>query len=214
MNIYNKFDDELKNNPKGHDIEIFSDVVNYLLERGVIIREDTTRETELYDYFVDFENHIEDFFAIMRVQVYHNSDQQNVRIFAPASKTPDEVNGVEVSNSFSQKLNNEESAYLIALAIIYDQKLRSNAILDDYSVEVEFEEFSIALSSSLGYIPTENKTERKNALTTLKRLRAVDFSENVFESSDNVLIIRKYIRDLVRDNMIDPYMEDRINNED
>jgi hypothetical protein len=62
-------------------------------------------------------------------------------------------------------------------------------------------------------LATENKTERKNALATLKRLRAVDFTENVFESNDNILIIRKYIRDLVRENMIKPYIEEEVAHE-
>lgn len=214
MNIYTVLHNALNDDPKGHDIEIFANVVNYLLEKGVIVREDSTKEKELYDYFADMEYYIEDFFAIMRIQVYHNPEQQNIRIFAPASKTPDEVNGVEVANNFSQKLSNEESAYLIALAIIYDQKLRAGKILDDYSVEAELEEFTITLSSNLGYIPTENKTERKTALMTLKRLRAVDFAENVFESNDNILIIRKYIRDLVRDSMLNAYVEKEVHNED
>lgn len=214
MNIYNKLVDLLTNESKGKDIEDFANVVNYLLEKGIIVREDSSKEAELYDCFLDMKHAIVDFFAVLRIQVYYNDNQQNVRIFAPASKTPDEVNGVEVPNNFSQKLNNEESAYIIALAIIYDQKLRANTTLDGYSVEVELEEFLLVLNTNLGYIPTENKTERKNALLTLKRLRAVDFSENVFESSDNVLIIRKYIRDLVRDSMFKAYVEDEIIDED
>ncbi len=214
MSIYNMFYDALKNDGKGYDMENFANVVNYLLEKGVIVREDTTRETELYDCFVDIKSHVLEFFAIMRVQVYHDDKQQNVRLFTPASMTPKDVNVDDVPNNFSQKLNNEESAYLIALAIIYNQKLRANTALEHHSVAVELEEFLLVLNTNLGYSPTENKTERKNALATLKRLRAVDFSDNVFESSDNVLIIRKYIRDLVRDSMFKPYMEDGVSDED
>jgi len=211
MNIYNEFANALKEDKYGHDIETFADVTNYLLERGVIVRGDTELETKLYDYYATFNQHIESFFAIMRVQVYHNEEQQSIRIFAPASKTPYEVDGREVTNNFTYKLSSEESAYLLSLAIIYDQKLRSGTVMDDYSVEVEQEEFNTSLASNLGYVPTDNKTERKEALKTLKKLKVVDFSDNVFEDIDKVLIIRKHIKDLVRDSMISPYTKDENN---
>lgn len=216
MVIYNEFDKKLINDPKGHDIEIFGDLISFLLEKGVIVREDSAIEKEMYDYFVDLKAYTEDYLSIIRIQVYHDEDNQSVRIFAPSSRTPDEVDGVDNGNNFTLKLTSDESAYLLALAIIYDQKLKAGKVLDDYSVEVELEEFTTALVSNLGYDLTDNKTEMKNALKTLKRLKVANFSDRVFDDSDNILIVRQYIKDLIRDNMIEPYIEEQeeVSNED
>lgn len=208
MVIYNEFDKKLNDDPKGHDIEIFGNLISYLLEKGVIVREDSTIEKEMYDYFVDLKIYVEDYLSIVRIQVYHDEDNQSVRIFAPSSRTPDEVDGIDIGNNFTLKLTSDESAYLLALAIIYDQKIKAGKVLDDYLVEVEVEEFTTALISNLGYELTDNKTEMKNALKTLKKLKVVNFSDKVFEDSDNILIVRQYIKDLVRDNMIEPYIEE------
>lgn len=207
MNIYNEFEKCLKNDTKGHNIEIFGDLITHLFEKGVIVREDSIVEKEMYDYFVDMKNYIEDYLAIIRVQVYHNEDQQSVRIFAPSSRSPIEIDGTEHNNNFTLRLSSDESAYLIALAIIYDQKIRSGNVLDDYSVEVEIEEFTTSLVTNLGYELNDNKTETKNALKTLKKLRVVNFADDVFENADSILIVRPFIKDLVRDSMIEPYIQ-------
>jgi len=106
------------------------------------------------------------------------------------------------------KLGSEESAYLLALAIIYDQKLREGNILDDASVEIDLDVFNTTLASNLGFTPTESKKDRKDALSTLRKLKAVQFTDGVFEDEDKPLIIRHHIKDLVLDNMISPYIEE------
>jgi len=212
MYIFNLIANEVEN--IGLEIDDFSDVCNYLLEKGVIVREDTEYETKLYDIYIKTADLIESYFSIIRVQVYHDDKTFTVRLFSPMSKTPNNIYGDDIPNNFSYKLNSEETAYLISLAILYDQKIRTNMILDDTSVEVDLEEFTASLATNIGFTPTDNKNERKEALKSLKKFRVVHFSNNVFENADNPLIVRPQIKDLVLDSMIAPYIDQIEDNED
>lgn len=206
MNIYNVVYGIVEE--ENLTMDDFKQLATYLLEKGVIAREDSSFEESLYDKYVRVQNVIEDYFAVIDVQVYHDERTGIVRLFAPASRTPDNINGEDVNRSLAMKLDSEESAYLLALAIIYDQKLREGNILDDASVEIDLDIFNTTLASNLGFSPTESKKDRKDALSTLKKLKAVQFTDGVFEDEDKPLIIRHHIKDLVLDNMILPYIEE------
>lgn len=206
MNIYNVIHGIVEE--ENLTMDDFKQLATYLLEKGVIAREDSLLEESLYDKYVRVQNVIEDYFAVIDVQVYHDERTSTIRLFAPASRTPDNINGEDVNRSLAMKLGSEESAYLLALAIIYDQKLREGNILDDASVEIDLDVFNTTLASNLGFTPTESKKDRKDALSTLRKLKAVQFTDGVFEDEDKPLIIRHHIKDLVLDNMISPYIEE------
>lgn len=212
INIYNSVVDEVQNS--GLDIEDFQELVSYLLENGVICREDKKIEEKYYDNFVRLESIVIDYLELINISVVHDEDLYSVRLYAPSSDTPKNRDEGEVKSALSMRFSTEESAYLLALTILYNQKLSEGKILDDASVEVDLEEFNTILATSIGYEPHENKTSREESLRTLHRLRAVKFAKGVFEDEDKPLIIRPYIKQIILPDMLEPFLEKEDANED
>jgi len=210
INIYNDVHDEVRH--RGLDIDDIQATLSHLLGGGVINREDSQREERLYDLYLRFEDIVKDWFALAGIQLVHNEDLQSIRIYAPNSETPEEFGDQATegkSNNMSSRLNSEESAYLIALALYYEQKMREERITDiEMSVEISQEEFGIALATFTGYEPSPSKTIRLDALKTLKKLRAVTFNKDLFLDGDNPLVIRAHITGLLPKDTLRAYLAD------
>lgn len=204
-NIYNSVFDEVR--VIGLDIIDFQDIVTYLLENGVICREDKKVEEAYYDKFVRMESIIKDYLNLINISVEHDEDLYSVRLYAPSSDTPKSQAEGDVKSALSMRFSSEESAYLLALTILYNQKLNEGLVLDDASVEVNLEEFNTILATSIGYTPHDNKTNREESLRTLHKLKAVKFAKGVFEDEDRPLIVRPYIKQIILPEMLKPFLE-------
>ena len=208
--IYNEFVELV--NEAGLDLEDFQDITSYLLENGVICREDSQKEEKYYDNFLRLESIIKDYLNLININVVHDEDLLSIRLYAPGSDFPQSYLDDDIKSNMSMSLSSEESAYLIALAILYNQKFNEGQIEDDASVEVELEEFNTALVSYLSYSANENKSVRDEALRTLRRLKVLNYAKGVFESEDAPLIIRPYIKQVILPDMLKPFLEkDEVN---
>ena len=204
-NIYNEFVDLV--NETGLNLEDFQEITSYLLENGVICREDSIKEEKFYDNFLRLESIIKDYLNLININVVHDEDLLSIRLYAPGSDFPDSFFDDDIKSNMSMSLTSEESAYLIALAILYNQKFNEGQIEDDASVEIELEEFNTALASYLSYAANENKSIRDEALRTLRKLKVIKFAKGVFESEDAPLIIRPYIKQVILPDMLKPFLE-------
>lgn len=204
--IYNEFVELI--NEAGLDLEDFQDITSYLLENGVICREDSQKEEKYYDNFLRLESIVKDYLNLININVVHDEDLLSIRLYAPGSDFPQSYLDDDIKSNMSMSLSSEESAYLIALAILYNQKFNEGQIEDDASVEVELEEFNTALASYLSYSANENKSIRDEALRTLRRLKVLNYAKGVFESEDAPLIIRPYIKQVILPDMIKPFLEE------
>ena len=165
INIYNSFIDLIEET--GLNLEDFQAITSYLLENGVICREDTQKEEKYYDQFLRLESIIKDYLNLININVIHDEDLLSIRLYAPGSDFPDSFEDIDMKSNMSMSLTSEESAYLIALAILYNQKFNEGDVEDDASVEVELEEFNTALASYLSFTANENKSVRDDSLRTL-----------------------------------------------
>ncbi|MFK2821837.1 DUF4194 domain-containing protein [Malaciobacter sp. WC5094] len=204
--IYNEFVELI--NEAGLDLEDFQDITSYLLENGVICREDSQKEEKYYDNFLRLESIVKDYLNLININVVHDEDLLSIRLYAPGSDFPQSYLDDDIKSNMSMSLSSEESAYLIALAILYNQKFNEGQIEDDASVEVELEEFNTALASYLSYSANENKSIRDEALRTLRRLKVLNYAKGVFESEDAPLIIRPYIKQVILPDMLKPFLEE------
>lgn len=204
--IYNEFVELI--NEVGLDLEDFQDITSYLLENGVICREDSQKEEKYYDNFLRLESIVKDYLNLININVVHDEDLLSIRLYAPGSDFPQSYLDDDIKSNMSMSLSSEESAYLIALAILYNQKFNEGQIEDDASVEVELEEFNTALASYLSYSANENKSIRDEALRTLRRLKVLNYAKGVFESEDAPLIIRPYIKQVILPDMLKPFLEE------
>jgi hypothetical protein len=210
-NIYNAV---VKNiNEIGLDLEDFQAITSYLLENGVICREDSVKEEKYYDQFIRLESIIKDYLNLININVVHDEDLLSIRLYAPGSDFPNSFEDDDIKSNMSMNLTSEESAYLLALAILYNQKFNEGDVQDDASVEIEHEEFNTALASYLSFSANENKSVRDEAFRTLRRLKVIKFAKNVFEDEDRPLIIRPYIKQIILPSMLNPFLEKAEENE-
>ncbi len=210
-NIYNAV---VKNiNEIGLDLEDFQAITSYLLENGVICREDSVKEEKYYDQFIRLESIIKDYLNLININVVHDEDLLSIRLYSPGSDFPNSFEDDDIKSNMSMNLTSEESAYLLALAILYNQKFNEGDVKDDASVEVEHEEFNTALASYLSFSANENKSVRDEAFRTLRRLKVIKFAKNVFEDEDRPLIIRPYIKQIILPSMLNPFLEKAGDNE-
>ncbi|QKJ23294.1 DUF4194 domain-containing protein [Poseidonibacter lekithochrous] len=205
INIYNSFIDLMEET--GLNLEDFQAITSYLLENGVICREDTQKEEKYYDQFLRLESIIKDYLNLININVIHDEDLLSIRLYAPGSDFPDSFEDIDMKSNMSMSLTSEESAYLIALAILYNQKFNEGDVEDDASVEVELEEFNTALASYLSFTANENKSVRDDSLRTLRKLKVIKFAKGVFEDEDRPLIIRPYIKQVILPDMLKPFLE-------
>lgn len=205
INIYNSFIDLIEET--GLNLEDFQAITSYLLENGVICREDTQKEEKYYDQFLRLESIIKDYLNLININVIHDEDLLSIRLYAPGSDFPDSFEDLDVKSNMSMSLTSEESAYLIALAILYNQKFNEGDVEDDASVQVELEEFNTALASYLSFTANENKSVRDDSLRTLRKLKVIKFAKGVFEDEDRPLIIRPYIKQVILPDMLKPFLE-------
>lgn len=210
-NIYNAV---VKNiNEIGLDLEDFQAITSYLLENGVICREDSVKEEKYYDQFIRLESIIKDYLNLININVVHDEDLLSIRLYSPGSDFPNSFEDDDIKSNMSMNLTSEESAYLLALAILYNQKFNEGDVQDDASVEVEHEEFNTALALYLSFSANENKSVRDEAFRTLRRLKVIKFAKNVFEDEDRPLIIRPYIKQIILPSMLNPFLEKAGDNE-
>jgi len=210
-NIYNAV---VKNiNETGLDLEDFQIITSYLLENGVICREDSVKEEKYYDQFLRLESIIKDYLNLININIVHDEDLLSIRLYAPGSDFPNSFDDVDMKSNMSMNLTSEESAYLLALAILYNQKFNEGDVQDDASVEIEHEEFNTALASYLSFSANENKSVRDEAFRTLRRLKVIKFAKSVFEDEDRPLIIRPYIKQIILPSMLTPFLEKEVENE-
>lgn len=205
INIYNSFIDLIEET--GLNLEDFQAITSYLLENGVICREDTQKEEKYYDQFLRLESIIKDYLNLININVIHDEDLLSIRLYAPGSDFPNSFEDIDMKSNMSMSLTSEESAYLIALAILYNQKFNEGDVEDDASVEVELEEFNTALASYLSFTANENKSVRDDSLRTLRKLKVIKFAKGVFEDEDRPLIIRPYIKQVILPDMLKPFLE-------
>jgi hypothetical protein len=206
INIYNEFVDLV--DETGLSIDDFQAITSYLLENGVICREDTAKEEKYYDQFLRLESIIKDYLNLININIIHDEDLLSIRLYAPGSDYPDSFDEPDAKSNMSMNLTSEESAYLIALAILYNQKFNDGAVEDDASVEVELEEFNTALASYLSFSANENKSVRDEALRTLRKLKVIKFAKGVFDDEDRPLIIRPYIKQVILPDMLKPFLQE------
>ncbi len=210
-NIYNAV---VKNiTETGLDLEDFQAITSYLLENGVICREDSVKEEKYYDQFLRLESIIKDYLNLININVVHDEDLLSIRLYAPGSDFPNSFDDVDMKSNMSMNLTSEESAYLLALAILYNQKFNEGDVQDDASVEVEHEEFNTALASYLSFSANENKSIRDESFRTLRKLKVIKFAKGVFEDEDRPLIIRPYIKQIILPSMLNPFLEKVVENE-
>jgi hypothetical protein len=190
----------------GLSLEALQELLIRLLNYGVLTREESQTERELYDRFVRLEEVVTEALALYGIRVYHDRRFEYVRLYPPGSRTPtsDSAEEQAFGGGLRARLSQHEVALILVLRAQYDKALREGKIDEDgYAIE-PFEAVSLAMKNWLSRSLPEKATERKRVFQRLRRLRLIDYREDDdVERSEAWLRIHPMIVDFVSPEAID-----------
>ena len=187
----------------------FSELVVRLLDYGVICRDESQVEQQLYDRYLRLEELVADYLTILGVRIQHDHRFQFVRLYPPGAEIPGmEEDGQQTGNqAFRTRLTQNEVALTIVLRAQYDKALREGLVDEQGCVMVSLESLSIAMKNLLKRALPDNLTERKALFRRLKQLRLVQIqNEDQLTDGDMWLRVRPMIMSYVSDQVLSELM--------
>ena len=189
----------------GLDSREFSELLIRLLDYGVICRDESQIEQQLYDRYLRIEELVADYLQLIGIRVQHDKRFQFVRLFPPGAQIPgvqDDQNMIQ-SQGLRVRLNQHEVALILILRAQYDKALREGQVDDQGCVMASLESLSIAMKNLLKRTLPENMTERKQLFRRLRQLRLIQISnEDRLDDGDMWLRIRPMIMSYVSDQVL------------
>jgi hypothetical protein len=190
----------------GVSFEALQELLLRLLNYGVLTREESQTERELYDRFVRLEEVVTEALALYGIRLYHDRRFEYVRLYPPGSRTPtsDSAEEQAFGGGLRARLSQHEVALILVLRAQYDKALREGKI-DERGYAIEpFEAVSLAMKNWLSRSLPEKATERKRVFQRLRRLRLIDYrEEDDLDRSEAWLRIHPMIVDFVSPEAID-----------
>jgi len=182
----------------------YSELLIRLLDYGVLCRDESQTEQQLYDRYVRIADQVEDYLALIGVRIQHDSRFNFVRLFPPGAAVPGlDDDERPFNNGLRVKLSQAEVATVLILRSLYDRALREGQLDEQGCVFVSIENIVIALRNLLKRSLPEKLTERRHLFGRLKQLRLIQLNQELSEESDDLWIrIRPMIISYVSDEVL------------
>lgn len=195
---------------EGLDLQEFTELLIRLMDYGVICRDESQVEADLYDRYLRVESLIEDYLSLLGVRIQHERRFCFVRLYPPGARVPglqdetaDPLSNTPFNNGLRATLNQQEVAIILVLRAEYDKALREGNVDEQGSVLVSLESLGIALRNLLRRSLPENKTERTLLFRRLRQLRLIHYrQEEDMESDDTWIRIRPTLMSFVSDDVL------------
>lgn len=204
---------EQKLEKEGLESREFSELLIRLLDYGVICRDESQIEQQLYDRYLRLEEMVADYLQLIGVRVQHDKRFQFIRLYPPGSQIPgvqDEQSMIQ-SPGLRMRLNQNEVALILVLRAQYDKALREGQVDEQGCVMVSLESLSIAIKNLLKRTLPENMTERKQLFRRLKQLRLIQISnEERLDDGDMWMRIRPMIMSYVSEQVLADLVETEV----
>ncbi len=197
-----KFNDFLEDRleKSGISVDELRELTVRMLNYGVLCRNESQTERELYDRYLRIEDFFSELLTLMNLTVYHDRRFEYVRLYPPGARTP----GMEAAEeqafagSLRARLSQQEVALLLVLRVQYDRAVREGKVDEHGFVSESIEALSIAMKNLLGRTLPDKLTERKKLFVRLKQLRLIDFShEDELENAEAWISIHPMVVDFV-----------------
>ena len=183
----------------------FRELIIRLVNYGVLCRNESQTEQQLYDRYLRITELVQDYLCIMNIRVFHDQRFEYLRLYPPGGQVPG-MEDAEISpfaGSLRARLNQQEIAMVLVLRLQYDKALREGQVDDRGYVTESIEALSIAMKNILARSLPEKVTERKQLFTRLRRLRLIEYhSEEDLISGEAWLKIHPMIVNFVNDEAI------------
>lgn len=190
----------------------FSELLIRLLDYGVITRDESQIEGQLYDRYLQCESLVEEYLAVIRVRIQHDRKFCFVRIFPPGATVPGLADDEHspFNTGFRTRPTQQEVALILVLRVEYEKALREGQVDDKGRVMISQEGLAIALTNLLKRELPDQLSERKHLFKRLRQLRLIQYnSEAELEAGDNWIQILPSITSFVSDEALSQlYPED------
>jgi hypothetical protein len=183
----------------------YSELLIRLLDYGVICRDESQIEQQLYDRYLRLESPVQDYLELIGIQVQHDRRFNFVRLFPPGAEVPGLDNSPEgpFNQGFRVRLSQQEVALVLVLRSLYDRALREGKVDDHGCVLASLENITISLRNLLKRSLPDNVTERKQLFKRLRQLRLIQLSQDdAFDEGDFWVRIRPMIMSYVSDDVL------------
>lgn len=182
------------------------ELVTRLLNYGVICRDESQIEADLYDKYVRVEAVLDEYLSLMGLRLQHDPRFQYVRVIPPGARVPgiEDETDEPFNGGLRTRLSQQEVAVLLVLRAEYDKSLREGQVDEGGCVNISLESLVLAMKNLLSRNLPENQLERRQLFKRLRQLRVVRFGADVdFSDGDSWLKIRPMIVHLVGNELLD-----------
>lgn len=190
----------LKSELKKENISLaqFQRLLQRVLDLGVLSRDESQVEAELYDTYLRVKSLVDDFLGVMGIRILHDSRFQYLRLFPPGAKVPGLEDDDGPAQGFRQRVGQQEVALILVLRNLHEQQLQEGKIDDMGCSTVSAEAISIAMKSLLKRSLPPNATDRKNLFRKVKQMRLIKYQFDEDQDFDDFwLKIRPAITSVV-----------------
>ncbi|MDH4275976.1 MAG: DUF4194 domain-containing protein, partial [Gammaproteobacteria bacterium] len=151
-----------------------------LLNYGIVCRDESQTERELYDRFLRVEQPVRELLDVFGIGLHIDRRIAYLRVLPPGSQQPGMADAADQAfgGSLRARLSQGEVALLLVLRMQYDQALREGKLDDRGYASESFESLGIAMKNLLGRALPDKITERKRIFQRLKQLRLIDFLQD------------------------------------
>jgi len=178
----------------------FTELMIRLMDYGVLCRDESQIEQQLYDRYVRIESLVVEYLSLMGIRVQHDRRFQFVRLFPPGAEVPGMQEDVDspFNGGMRVRLNQHEVALVLVLRSLYDKALREGQVDEQGSILASLENVAITMKNLLRRTLPENLTERRLLLRRLKQLRLIEWQgDETVESGELWLKVRPMIMSYV-----------------
>lgn len=182
------------------------ELIQRLLDYGVLCRDESRIEADLYDRFVRIETLVDDYLALMGVRLHHDSRFQYVRLIPPGARVPglEDETDTPFNGGLRARLLQHEVAVILTLRTEYDKSLREGKVDESGCVSLSMEALALSLKNLLMRSLPDNQIERRQLFKRLRQLRVIRFGADAdLLSGDSWIKIRPMVVHLVNHELLD-----------
>jgi hypothetical protein len=163
----------------------FAELAGRLLASGVLWREYSRPEADLYDDAAQCEQLLREFFAVIGFVLTHDADATIFRLYPPGEGGDGDEEGVK---RLKARLSRDFVAAAIALRFLYTEALTGKRELVNEVLVISLEELSQAVVSLLAHQLPATMGDRVALLRDLRKHRIVRFNDGDGAGSMEMLL--------------------------
>ncbi|MBF1802677.1 DUF4194 domain-containing protein [Alloalcanivorax profundimaris] len=187
----------------------FSELMIRLLDHGVLCRDESKKEAELYDRYLRIPELVEDYLSVLQVRLHHEHRFASLRLFPPGAEVPGLADQDEgLGGGLRHRLGQQEVALVLVLRAEYDKALREGQIDEQGQATLPLEALTLASKNLLGRPLPDGRTEREALFRRMRQLRLIRGAGDAgLEDGEAWVTIRPDITSLVTDAVLATLIE-------